>query len=90
VAELRLDLRREAWQQGIESWMLGLGPGPHFKMPAAILPGRLAKHDDPVYHLYPKPSATPNYEAHNTLLDLDCGLELCLARDHGFFHHLQS
>jgi hypothetical protein len=69
-AELRLGLWREAWSRGVESGMLGLGPGPHLRIPASIAMGRLAAANLPkgVYH--PAENGTPDYEAHSTMLDL--------------------
>jgi hypothetical protein len=69
-ADLRLQLWREAWSRGIESGMLGLGPGPHLPIPASITKGRMTEAGIPheVYH--PMENGTANYEAHNTILDL--------------------
>jgi O-antigen ligase len=69
-AELRLDSWHDAWRRGLESRMLGLGPGPHLKIPASLLAARLVETDDPLYNEHPKLSSAPNFEAHNTLLDL--------------------
>jgi hypothetical protein len=69
-AELRLDSWHEAWSRGLESGMLGLGPGPHLRIPASLLAARLVEEDDPQASRHPKPGAAPNFEAHNTLLDL--------------------
>lgn len=51
-AELRFALWREAISRGIESGMVGLGPGAHLAT------------------TYYKREFPPNYEAHNTVLDL--------------------
>jgi len=67
--ELRLDLWRQAISRGIEAGMLGLGPGPHLEIPPAIVAGRYGGVH-PKYVEHPEPSFTPNFEAHNTLLDL--------------------
>ncbi len=68
--ELRLDLWREATSRGIEAGMLGLGPGPHLEIPPAILAGRYSGAIHPKYIQHPEPTFAPNFEAHNTLLDL--------------------
>lgn len=67
--DLRLELWREAISRGMESGMLGLGPGPHLEIPISIVAARqgaadLASSDHPALN------AMPNFEAHNTLLDL--------------------
>jgi hypothetical protein len=54
----------------IRETLLALGPGPHLKMPASVLAGREVEKDDPLYNEHLKPSSAPNFEAHNTLLDL--------------------
>ena len=73
--ELRqeLDLRFSLWTQairlGIDSSMLGLGPGPHLEIPASVLAGRMGDNQ-PENIVHPEQNATPNFEAHNTFLDL--------------------
>jgi hypothetical protein len=67
-ADLRLELWREAASRGLESGMLGLGPGPHLPIPLSILMGRYTEHDSAVRH--PLDNGMPNFEAHNTFLDL--------------------
>jgi O-antigen ligase len=69
-ADLRLTLWSEAWSRGIESGMLGLGPGPHLPMPPSIVAGRLTEAGQPKDLQHPEANATPNFEAHNTTLDL--------------------
>jgi O-antigen ligase len=69
-AELRLQLWREAWARGVESAMLGLGPGPHLPIPAAISQGRQSTANLPKEVYHPSENGTPDYEAHNTILDL--------------------
>jgi hypothetical protein len=69
--ELRFALWRQAIMRGMESGMLGLGPGPHLEIPASIVAQRqmdLGTHPKNIEH--PQLSFAPNFEAHNTLLDL--------------------
>lgn len=68
-AELRFALWREAIDRGLESGMLGLGPGPHLEIPTFIVAARLSENQ-PRYVDHPPLNSTPNFEAHNTLLDL--------------------
>jgi len=69
AARLRLELWKEAIRRGTESAMLGLGPGPHIEIPNSILAGR--RHsNDPKNVDHPKLTYAPNFEAHNTALDL--------------------
>ena len=68
--ELRLQLWSEAWSRGVESGMLGLGPGPHLWIPASIVTARTSEKHLPEHILHPTVNGTPNYEAHNTVLDL--------------------
>lgn len=67
-ADLRLQLWGEAIDRGIESMGLGLGPGPHLPIPPSIVAARLTSDDTVDQH--PQLSAVPNFEAHNTILDL--------------------
>jgi hypothetical protein len=50
--------------------MLGLGPGPHLPIPAIILAGREAPSDEPKCLEHPTNNGRPNFEAHDTPLDL--------------------
>jgi hypothetical protein len=68
-ADLRLGLWGQAIGRGIDSGMLGLGPGPHLRMPYSIVQGRAAMHER-FNIVHPDPWGAPNFEAHNTLLDL--------------------
>jgi hypothetical protein len=68
-AALRLQLWREAIGVGTDSWGLGLGPGPHLEIPPSILAGRQGD-GDPVNLNHPKLGLAPNFEAHNTVLEL--------------------
>lgn len=66
----RLELWHEAIIRGIGSGMLGLGPGPHLEIPASILAGRQGGGHRPKGIEHPEPTSAPNFEAHNTILDL--------------------
>jgi hypothetical protein len=68
--KLRFDLWSEAWRRGMESGILGLGPGPHLWIPASIVTARTKEKHLPEHILHPTVNGTPNYEAHNTALDL--------------------
>ncbi len=68
--EQRFDLWSQAIVRGVEAGMLGLGPGPHLEIPPSILAGRQGAGIRPKYVQHPEPSFAPNFEAHNTLLDL--------------------
>jgi O-Antigen ligase len=68
-ANLRLQLWQEAMERGVESGMLGLGPGPHLQMPPAIVADH-ASTAAPGNVWHPTQNGTANYEAHSTLLDL--------------------
>jgi hypothetical protein len=68
--ELRVALWSQAFMRGVESGMLGLGPGPHLEIPSSIVAGREGAKDHPKYVEHPEPTFAPNFEAHNTLLDL--------------------
>jgi hypothetical protein len=70
TAEIRLHAWRQAIDRGIESGLLGLGPGPHLPIPPWILAGRQDSSGEPKYLEHPKVNGTPNFEAHNTLLDI--------------------
>ena len=49
--------------------MLGFGPGPHLAIPASILTGR-RDANEPINLVHPKLGLAPNFEAHNTLLEV--------------------
>ena len=68
-AELRFALWREAISRGVEAGMLGLGPGPHLEIPPSILATRHSRNE-PRNLDHPPVNGTPDFEAHNTLLDL--------------------
>lgn len=74
-ASLRFSIWSNAIERGLQSGMLGLGPGPHLDNPFLMTSGATSEKalkypDEPV------PGILPNFEAHNTLLDLftQCGL----------------
>lgn len=68
--ELRFELWSQAVRRGVESGMLGLGPGPHLEIPNSIVSARKMETVQPEFVEHPKPSFVPNFEAHNTMLDL--------------------
>ena len=68
--ELRFELWSQALRRGVESGMLGLGPGPHLEIPNSIVSARKLDTVHPEFVEHPKPSFVPNFEAHNTMLDL--------------------
>jgi hypothetical protein len=68
-AQLRLHSWREAISRGLESGMLGLGPGPHLEIPPDLVAARKSE-DEPKYLEHPEVNFMPNFEAHNTYLDL--------------------
>jgi len=69
-AELRFELWGQAARRGFESGMLGLGPGPHLEIPPSIVAQRQIDAAHPKYVEHPQLTLVPNFEAHNTLLDL--------------------
>ena len=69
-SELRFALWTDAVQLGVATSFLGLGPGPHLEIPKSILAGWSKTKDQPENLEHPKFSPTPNFEAHNTFLDL--------------------
>lgn len=69
-ADLRLHLWQEAISRGTDAWMLGLGPGPHLDVPATLVAARVEMANQPGNIVHPEEGAAPNFEAHNTVLDL--------------------
>lgn len=69
-AELRFHNWGLAIRRGVESGMLGLGPGPHIEIPPSILAGRRDSRNRPINMDQPRLMVAPNFEAHNTILDL--------------------
>ncbi len=66
---LRRTLWRRAFERGVDSGMLGLGPGPHLQIPAQIAADHA--NDSPLaFHAVPPQNGTTDYESHNTLLDV--------------------
>jgi hypothetical protein len=68
-------LRESLWAQAIhrgvfDSWLLGLGPGPHLVIPAEIVAAHSETTGRPSNTAEPQANGTANYEAHNTVLDL--------------------
>lgn len=70
TARLRVHIWNEAMRRGVESGMLGLGPGPHLEIPPSIVAGRRDSTNDPKHVEHPEYGFVPNFEAHNTFLDL--------------------
>jgi hypothetical protein len=68
-AELRIHNWGEAMNRGLESGMLGLGPGPHIDIPPSLVAARKSEVL-PKYLTPPEMNGTPNFEVHNTILDL--------------------
>jgi O-antigen ligase len=69
-ADLRFALWQQAIQRGLESGMLGLGPGPHLAIPATLVTARERETGQPGNIQHPEQNGAPNFEAHNTVLDL--------------------
>lgn len=70
TTRLRLDIWSRAMRRGIEAGMLGLGPGPHLEIPSIIVAGRRDSVNEPEHVEHPKFGFVPNFEAHNTFLDI--------------------
>ena len=66
---LRLFLWQSAIHRGTDAHMLGLGPGPHLEIPFTVLYGRRSG-DGPANVPHPKLGLAPNFEAHNSTLEL--------------------
>lgn len=69
TANIRLNSWKRAIDRGINSGMLGLGPGPHIEIPLVLVAAR-RDSVEPKYVEHPQVNGTPNFEAHNTFLDL--------------------
>jgi len=82
TANLRFVIWSDAVRRGLEALSLGLGPGPHLKIPDEIAVGRRSS-GGPRDVTQPEIQLAPNFEAHNTVLDIfvQGGLPalLCLA-----------
>ncbi|WP_084029881.1 O-antigen ligase family protein [Bradyrhizobium sp. LMTR 3] len=70
TTRLRIELWDGAIRRGVEAGMLGLGPGPHLEIPPTIVAGRLDPTNEPKHVEHPEFGDIPNFEAHNTFLDL--------------------
>ena len=70
AASQRFDLWNEAVRRGVGSGMLGLGPGPHLEIPLSLDARRRHSENAPWHTSLPQLSVAPNFEAHNTVLDL--------------------
>jgi O-antigen ligase len=68
-AELRFQIWREGISRGLESGALGLGPGPHLEIPDSLAAARKSEVQ-PKYVETPDMNGMPNFEAHNTLVDI--------------------
>lgn len=66
---LRFTLWGEALDRAANSWMLGFGPGPHLPIPQIILSGRRGGAQ-PTNVQNPTPGRAPNFETHDTVLEL--------------------
>jgi len=69
-AKLRMTLWGQAITRGVESGLLGLGPGPHLQIPPEIVAGRDSMSSQLTNIEHPTQNGTANFEAHNTMLDL--------------------
>jgi O-antigen ligase len=70
TTRLRVEVWDRAIRRGIEAGMLGLGPGPHLEIPPSIVVGRRESAGDPKHVEHPEFGFVPNFEAHNTFLDI--------------------
>ena len=68
-AAVRLYLWNKAIERGLDSQMLGLGPGPHLDIPSSLTTSHRTANE-PINLHHPKDGFAPNYETHNTLLEL--------------------
>lgn len=66
--------RGEIWRAGLDrainAAMLGLGPGPHLQIPDEIVQGRQDSTYQPANIDHPEVGEAPNFEAHNTFIDV--------------------
>lgn len=69
-AQIRFDLWTKAIERGWETDMLGLGPGPHLPIPAILVEARGGYSFEPGNVQHPTLGAAPNFESHNSLLEL--------------------
>lgn len=66
---VRFDLWKQALRRSMDSYMLGYGPGPHLDIPNIVLAGRRSGNE-PANMQHPKDGTAPNFESHNTLMEL--------------------
>jgi hypothetical protein len=69
-ADLRFALWQQAIERGLKSGALGLGPGPHLAIPSLLVNARASEGEQPGNIEHPQNNGVPNFEAHNTILDL--------------------
>jgi O-Antigen ligase len=69
-ADLRLALWTQAIDLGLQTGMLGMGPGPHLAIPPSLVKARAREANAPGNIQHPENNGAPNFEAHNTILDL--------------------
>jgi hypothetical protein len=68
-AAVRMYLWSKAIERGLDSQMLGLGPGPHLDIPSSLTTSHRTANE-PINLHHPTDGFAPNYETHNTLLEL--------------------
>jgi O-antigen ligase len=66
--DLRVFLWLSAINRGLDSSLLGLGPGPHLDIPDILIAQRKAEAE-PKYVRHPEDNGTANFESHNTYLE---------------------
>lgn len=69
-SDLRFSLWTDAMQLGVNTSFLGLGPGPHLEIPPSISEVR-SRTKIPLENIeHPQQLTVPNFEAHNSFLDV--------------------
>ena len=66
--DLRVFLWLSAISRGLDSGLLGLGPGPHLDIPESFILQRKSGYE-PKYVSHPEDNGTANFESHNTYLE---------------------
>ena len=66
--DLRVFLWLSAISRGLDSGLLGLGPGPHLDIPQSLILQRKSGYE-PKYVSHPEDNGTANFESHNTYLE---------------------
>jgi O-antigen ligase len=66
--DLRVFLWLSAISRGLDSGLLGLGPGPHLEIPESLVLERKTEKE-PKYVRHPDDNGTANFESHNTYLE---------------------